>query len=121
VERVFVVQADITKLPAPYNESVYHGDTWQLDFLLLDNASTPHDLTGATVNAAVQNASATPVVLASLVSSLGTDPTQGTITLTPPSGGLDPGVYAFDMEVGEASQVATWVYGQLTVHADITA
>jgi len=110
----YVIQADAEALPAERYLSVYHGDTWSVGFQLDDSASTPHDLTGATVQARAQDglgADQGPIQ-----ATVGSDPTLGQITLT---GALTPGVYGYDVAVTNGTVVTTWVRGELVVKPDI--
>ena len=110
----YVIQADAEALPAERYLSVYHGDTWSVGFQLDDSTSTPHDLTGATVQARAQDglgADQGPIQ-----ATVGSDPTLGQITLT---GALTPGVYGYDVAVTNGAVVTTWVRGELVVEPDI--
>jgi hypothetical protein len=115
------IQADITTLPAEFNVSAYHGDEWSIVFQLNDQANTPHDLTGGSLNCDAEDNTGglTPLTVAA-----GADPTTGTVTISPPTAGLAAGVYRYDLVVGTDPRgtlsYTTWARGQLTVVPDIT-
>lgn len=113
-----VIHADVTELPALQNLRRYHGDSWTIVLQLNDDAATRHDLTGATVTAAARSTTTSAAVIL-LSASAGDDPTAGTVTVGPPSGGLQAGLYAYDVEVADGASTITWVRGELAIEGDV--
>jgi hypothetical protein len=99
----------VSVLPVGYDFKVYHGDTWSQTFALMDG-TTPHDLTQATLAAAVEDVNGATTTLGAA-----TTANPGEVTITPPTGGLPPGNYAYDVRVKTPSNTTTWVRGVLRV------
>jgi hypothetical protein len=102
-------------LPVTVNLNAYGGDSWAQTFVFKDGDAL-HDLTGATIASWVRNPAGTTTHLVVSVD----DPTNGEVTIGPPSGGLPSGIYAYDVEVDDTNGVLTWVKGQLSVEGDVT-
>jgi hypothetical protein len=101
-------------LPVTVNLSAYNGDSWSQTFVFKDGDQV-HDLTGATVASWARSSEETVHLVVTM-----DDPTSGEVTIGPPSGGIDPGVYAYDVEVDDTNGVLTWVKGQLSIVGDVT-
>lgn len=105
----------IEVLPATFNTRIYHGDSWAQSFRITQ-AGQPFDLTGATVEAWCVDFNQDPAELVATV----TDATGGILTISQPEGGLEPGRYAYDVEVtGLDTTTTTWVRGYIDVMRDV--
>jgi hypothetical protein len=101
--------------PAQVNLEVYQGDSWSQQFRFLHD-TVPVDLTGLTITSSVRSSDGT---LTDLVVSI-IDALDGTIVIGPPTGGLTPDLYDYDIEVDDAGAITTWVYGRLRNDQDVT-
>ena len=121
--QTFTISASAGPVPQLVNATVYHGDSWALQFTLQDNAAVEggsavaHNLTGASVAAAAQDAHS---VTTTLTAQINPDPTTGEVTVARPTPDLAPGAYQFDVQITDAqTAITTWVYGTLTVVGDV--
>ena len=105
-----------SSLPASYPLTAYHGDTWHQTFRFKHTASSPVDLTGATVAAWAQSHLGPVTELTATV----LDPLAGEVQIGIGPEGLPKGSYTYDVEITQAGVITTWVVGTLTVSADIT-
>lgn len=106
-------------LPVRADLHAYRGDTWAQTFTLLDDPGTPHDLTGASVEAWMFSEQ-TREVEQLLVSTVDA---AGSVSISFPANGDSPaaGSYRYDLEVTEIDgRVTTWVCGKITVRQDVT-
>lgn len=105
----------VAATPATVNLVCYRGDSWAQTFRFLAD-DQPVDLTGLDVEAAARGTVGPTVALVVTV----TDPTDGTIEVRLPDGGLAPDFYDYDVEVTDRGAVTTWVRGKLKVERDVT-
>lgn len=110
----------VDSAPAKVNNTVYNGDDWTRAFTFNKaGGAGPIDLTGTTVTAAARS---TLGVVTDLVASVVGDPLNGTVQIAPPTGGLGPDVYDYDVQIEDAAgAVTSWVRGRLKVVQDVTA
>lgn len=102
------------RLPATYHLNAYRGDTWAQTFRFLHDGMLI-DLATATVACWVRQRDQR-TTLACEVSG----PGQVTIAMVV-GAELDPGAYAYDVEVADADgSITTWVRGRLNVARDVT-
>ena len=109
------VATSVAAVPATINLTVYRVDTWTQGFRFLTD-TTPVDLTGLTIQAqardSLDNTSSLVVTI--------TDPTDGTLKLSLPTGGLPADLYSYDIEVDDAGAITSWVRGKLRIERDVT-
>jgi hypothetical protein len=94
----------------------WRGDHWSSEFRFTAGDGTPIDLTGETFTS---QARSTLGELVALVVSVPV-PSNGTIYLQPPAGGLMPDLYDYDIQSNEAGTITTRVRGRLRVEQDST-
>lgn len=94
--------------------AIYQGDTANLDFLVLNNAGDPQDLSAATVRWAMSDPEELDTPILEKTGGDGvaiTDPTGGRCTVTIPAGELaTPGTFIHELEITIGG--ATYTYGQ---------
>jgi len=100
----------------PVNLIWTSGDTQSQTFRFLTKPNHPYDLTGIAITSKARSTLGVSVGLVVQT----TDPTDGTVTIHPPSNGLDPDVYDYDIQFDDTDTVQTWVHGRLQVRKDIT-
>jgi hypothetical protein len=103
-----------TGLPVTANLNAYHGDSWSQTFRLMQGAN-PVDLTGCIVTSSCRGTTGDTYTMQVFID----DPTQGTIRIEIPDG-LQPDLYAYDIQVVDAGAVTTWVSGRLQLRGDVT-
>jgi hypothetical protein len=106
----------VDKTTEPVNLIWTAGDTQNQTFRFLTAPDQPVDLTGITISSTARSTLGTTTKLIVQV----TDPTNGTVTIHPPTDGLDPDVYDYDIQFADATVTQTWVHGRLQVRKDIT-
>ena len=105
-----------SNMPAVVNLNVYRGDTWSQQFRFL-NEDQPLDLTGLGLLAAARSSTGD---FTDLVVTVVGNPTEGTIQLELPPGGLLPDLYDYDIEITDQGAVTTWIRGRLKLERDVT-
>jgi hypothetical protein len=108
------VTVDLTT--EPVNLIWTAGDTQNQTFRFLTDPDTPMDLTGVIVTSKARSTLGAMITLTVQVS----NPTDGTVTIHPPPGGLTPDVYDYDIQFADDLGVQTWVHGRLQVRKDTT-
>jgi hypothetical protein len=110
------VTVTVDQTTEPVNLIWTSGDTQSQTFRFLTKQNHPYDLTGITITS---NARSTLGATIKLIVQTD-DPTDGTVTIHPPSAGLNPDLYDYDIQFADTTVTQTWVHGRLQVRKDIT-
>jgi len=110
------VTITVDQLTEPVNLVWRQGDTQPQAFRLLNGPDIPYDFTGQTVRATARSTLAQLIDLQVGVD----DPTTGVVTISPPTGGLEPDLYDYDVEFDDGAQCATWIHGRIHVKPEIS-
>lgn len=105
----------VDTLTQPVNLVWYQGDSQNQSFRFLTAPDTPWDLSNVYIRATARSNLGETTELA-----VGTDPSNGLVTIHPPLAGLEPDVYAYDIQFNDGQRTASYVRGRIKVRRDVT-
>src|SRR3954469_19359518 len=106
----------VNQTTEPVNLVWTNGDTAAQTFRFLTAPDQPMDLSRVYVGAQARGTLGQLLPLTVQIP----DPTDGTLTIHPPLGGLAPDVYDYDIQFNDGATIATWIHGRIQVRRDIT-
>ena len=108
-------------MAAVRNISIYRGDTYLHEITIRDSSNASIDISDRTYSAQVRRTASSDVILT--FTSTVTDAANGVLQISLTSSqtsSLDSGIYIYDLQETNSSNILTLMRGNVTVTGDIT-